>query len=62
MPDQDVVIAITAQTSQMQGELDLVWEKLLPALGSGSLPENQTDQKRLTDLMTALRLPPPAAK
>ena len=40
MPEQDAVIAITALTGQMQTELDLVWEKLLPAFGENPLPVN----------------------
>ncbi|MFM9911264.1 MAG: serine hydrolase domain-containing protein [Chitinophagaceae bacterium] len=33
-PEQDAVIAITSETGDMQGELDLVWEHLLPAFTS----------------------------
>ncbi len=40
LPEQDAVVVFTAQTSQMQGELDLVWAKLLPAFQSGPLPAN----------------------
>jgi CubicO group peptidase (beta-lactamase class C family) len=47
MPEQDVVIAITAQTGQMQKELDLVWEKLLPAFGSEALPANPAEHEKL---------------
>ena len=32
MPEQDAVVAITAEASDMQGELDLVWDHLLPAM------------------------------
>ena len=32
LPELDAVIAITAQTGQMQTELDLVWDKLLPCV------------------------------
>jgi CubicO group peptidase (beta-lactamase class C family) len=38
IPGHDAVVAITAQTGQMQTELDLVWEKLLPAFRAESLP------------------------
>lgn len=40
MPDQDAVIAMTAKTGQMQLELDLVWQILLPAFGSDALPDD----------------------
>jgi hypothetical protein len=32
LPEQDVVIAITSETMDMQGELNLVWKYLLPAM------------------------------
>ena len=32
MPEQNVVIAMTANIGDMQGEINLVWEHLLPAL------------------------------
>jgi hypothetical protein len=40
LPDQDAVIAITAETGDMQDELNLIWEHLLPAIKSGTLTEN----------------------
>jgi CubicO group peptidase (beta-lactamase class C family) len=48
MPDQDAVIAITCETGDMQSELDLVWDYLLPAIKNSKLPEN-------TDLSAALK-------
>jgi CubicO group peptidase (beta-lactamase class C family) len=47
LPEQDAVIAITAQTNQMQAELDLVWDMLLPAFGSDLLPENEAELTKL---------------
>ena len=47
LPEQDAVIAITAQTGQMQTELDLVWEKLLPAFGDEALPANEEELAKL---------------
>jgi CubicO group peptidase (beta-lactamase class C family) len=32
MPEQDVVVALTSNLTDMQGELDLVWKHLLPGL------------------------------
>ncbi|MBI5916415.1 MAG: serine hydrolase [Bacteroidetes bacterium] len=40
LPEQDAVIAITAESSDLQGELDLVWDHLLPAFQKDALPEN----------------------
>ena len=38
MPEQDAVIAITAETADMQEEINLVWKYLLPALQDDVLP------------------------
>ncbi|WP_428656928.1 serine hydrolase domain-containing protein [Runella sp.] len=59
MPDQDAVIAITSETSNMQGILDLVWEHLLPAMKSQSLPANALANKELKQQLVALALLPP---
>lgn len=40
MPDQDAVVVITAETGNMQGELNALWEKLYPAFGEAALPED----------------------
>jgi hypothetical protein len=32
LPDQGTVVAMTANTSNMQGQLNHVWDVLLPAL------------------------------
>src|SRR5438477_1925505 len=38
MPEQDAVLAITAETPDMQEEIDLVWQYLLPAFKESKLP------------------------
>ncbi len=57
MPDQDAVIAITAETSDMQGEIDLVWKYLLPAMHQGKLPKNKVDARQLQQTLANLALP-----
>jgi CubicO group peptidase (beta-lactamase class C family) len=57
MPDQDAVVAITCETPDMQGEIDLVWEYLLPAFKSEVLPENSTLSETLKQKLSALALP-----
>lgn len=61
MPDQDAVIAITSETSDMQNEINLVWDYLLPAIKTDKLPENsalaETLKQKLSSL--ALSLPEP---
>jgi len=54
MPDQDAVIAIPARTGQMQTELDLVWEILLPAFSDQALPENEEELAKLREASAGL--------
>jgi CubicO group peptidase (beta-lactamase class C family) len=58
MPDQDAVVVMTAQTGQMQLELDLVWEKLLPAFRPNPLPENSAELETLRRVLTNLEAHP----
>jgi CubicO group peptidase (beta-lactamase class C family) len=58
IPEQDAVIAITAQTGQMQTELDLVWEKLLPAFRPEPLPADPAEQEKLKQAMANLTAHP----
>lgn len=58
MPEQDAVIAITAQTGQMQAELDLVWDKLLPNFQSAALPANPAELAKLTQTAGSLEAHP----
>ncbi|MBD1366764.1 serine hydrolase [Mucilaginibacter sp. ZT4R22] len=58
MPDQDAVIAITSETSDMQGELNLVWKYLLPAMQPKALPANPAADDKLVKHLAALSLPP----
>lgn len=58
LPEQDAVVAITAGTKDMQGVLNLVWEKLLPAIGPAPLPEDDEARSRLESKLKNLTLPP----
>jgi CubicO group peptidase (beta-lactamase class C family) len=58
MPDQDAVIAITSETADMQGELNLVWKYLLPAMKPQRLPAAPTADEALARYLHALALPP----
>jgi CubicO group peptidase (beta-lactamase class C family) len=58
LPEQDAVIAITANTANMAAELSLVWEKLLPAFSDHALEENPSalaQLKAATEQLTATR-------
>lgn len=58
MPDQDAVIAITSETADMQGELNLIWKYLLPAMQPKALPANANADAALDVHLDALSLPP----
>jgi hypothetical protein len=62
MPDQDAVIAITSETSDMGGELGLVWEHLLPAMKDNALPADAPSEAQLKQKLTSLALPLPMAQ
>lgn len=57
LPEQDAVIAMNSETSNMQDQLDLVWEHLLPAMKPAALPANAAAQAKLTATLAALALP-----
>jgi CubicO group peptidase (beta-lactamase class C family) len=60
MPEKDAVVAITAETPDMQDEINLVWKYLLPAISSAKLPEDTTAVILLRKKLDALALPLPA--
>jgi CubicO group peptidase (beta-lactamase class C family) len=60
MPDQDAALAITAETSDMQEEINLVWKYLLPAMHSGKLPDDKTSDALLQQKAASLALTLPA--
>jgi CubicO group peptidase (beta-lactamase class C family) len=59
MPKQDAVVAITSGVKDMQGVLNLVWDKLLPVMESSSLPADGDAHAKLKARLGALavRLP-----
>jgi len=59
LPEQDAVIAITSETSDMQGQLDLIWEYLLPAFKTKALSLDPGPQDRLEQKLSSLKLPFP---
>lgn len=56
LPDQDAVIAITAETSNMQDELNLVWEYLFPAMRENKLPSDKEAVTMLRKKLSSLAL------
>jgi hypothetical protein len=59
MPEQDAVIVITAEASDMQSEINLVWKYLLPAIRKNKLPVNHAIVSALHKKLSALALPLP---
>ena len=57
MPDQDAAIAITAETLDMQDELNLVWKFLLPAFKNTALPLDESNHAKLKATLQSLSLP-----
>src|ERR1700755_1276665 len=57
MPEQDAVLAITAETPDMQEEINLVWKYLLPAFKSNTLPANDAALSSLREKIKQLALP-----
>ncbi len=60
MPEQDAVIAITSGVRDMQAVLNLVWDKLLPAMRAEPLPADAATQERLEQRLKGLALRTPA--
>jgi CubicO group peptidase (beta-lactamase class C family) len=56
MPEHDAVIAITSETPNMQEELDLVWQYLLPAMNPERSALSMNDAVNLKKRLAALKL------
>ncbi len=54
MPDQDAVVAITAETHDMQAIMDRVWEELLPHMGRVALPPDPPANRALRQKLATL--------
>jgi CubicO group peptidase (beta-lactamase class C family) len=58
IPAQDTVVAITAQTGNFQGEMNAIWDNLLPACRAEALPEDASGQAKLTQTIANLAAHP----
>ncbi|MSR58828.1 MAG: class C beta-lactamase-related serine hydrolase [Planctomycetaceae bacterium] len=56
LPEQDAVVAITSGVKDMQAVLNLVWDKLLPALGPAALAAKPRDRVNLLSRLSGLKL------
>jgi CubicO group peptidase (beta-lactamase class C family) len=55
LPELDAVVAITANTGDMQAELNVVWDHLLPAFHDTALPENPAAQAKFKETIAQLK-------
>jgi len=55
LPEQDAVIAITANTGNIQAELNIVWDKLLPAFSDKPLNKNPAALTKLKATISQLK-------
>jgi len=60
MPEKDAIVVFTAESSDMWGELDLVWKYLYPGIKNESLPEDEKSVVELKERLASLALPIPA--
>ena len=58
IPDKDAVLVITAQTGNMQGELNAIWEKLYPAFQADALAEDAAAQAGVKEVIEKLQAHP----
>src|SRR6266568_4009247 len=58
IPDKDVVIAITADTGNFQGEMNAIWDKLYPAFQAEALPDDSAGQEKLKQVIANLEAHP----
>jgi len=56
LPQEDAVITITADTRDMQAELNVVWDKLLPAFHAEPLPPNPSEDEKLQQTLAGLEV------
>ena len=57
LSEQDAVIAITANTRDMQAQLNIVWDNLLAGFQSKPLPENSVELSKLKATVSHLAVP-----
>ena len=48
------MVAITADTRDMQAQLNIIWEKLLPAFQAAPLPKSEVEHAKLKQILSSL--------
>src|SRR6202000_198794 len=54
IPDKDTVVVITADSGNMRGALNAIWDQLYPALQDRALPDDAAGQAKLKQAIAAL--------
>jgi hypothetical protein len=62
LPKYDAVVAITSGVRDMQSVMNLVWDRLLPAMQSAAVPEDDAAQRALKTTLAGLAVHTPAGK
>lgn len=62
LPEYDAVIAITSGVRDMQSVMNLVWNKLLPAMSSATLPGDAAAQRALQAKLAGLTVRMPSGR
>lgn len=57
LPEQDAVIAITSGVRDMQAVMNLIWDKLLPAMKDAPLASDEATARKLAQRLEGLSLP-----
>ena len=60
MPEKDAVVAITCESQDLQDELNMVWEYLLPSIADEKLPKNEESCETLKLMLESLAVKVPA--
>jgi CubicO group peptidase (beta-lactamase class C family) len=58
IPDKDMVVAITADTGNFQGEMNAIWDHLYPACQDKALPEDAAGQAKVKEAVAKLEAHP----
>ena len=62
LPELDAVVAITSGVRDMQAVMNLVWEKLLPAMKAQPLPEDEASLRKLKSKLAGLMVQFPSGQ
>jgi CubicO group peptidase (beta-lactamase class C family) len=60
MPDKDALVVFTPESSDMLGELDMVWKYLYPGIKDDSLPQDEKSVAEMKQRLASLAIPLPA--